>query len=118
MSLDFASGSSVMHSVDVELVAQRQAIYDKHCESKKGNDNWSCVVTAYIWNPKLKTRAFLSQYELNATSIGNEAIDWLIGPTGEIGRPTGGSCELTVVPFDVPWRGCFDSCGVQPSYWS
>jgi len=52
--MDFASGSSVMHSADVELVPQKRAIYDKHCESISGG-KFSCVVNAYVWNPKLKT---------------------------------------------------------------
>jgi len=32
----------------------------------------------------------------------NEAIDWLIGPMGEIVEPTGHDIDLTVNPFDVP----------------
>jgi hypothetical protein len=54
ISMDFASGSSVKHSADVELVPQRRAIYDKHCESRNG-ERFSCVVNAYVWNSKLKT---------------------------------------------------------------
>jgi hypothetical protein len=32
----------------------------------------------------------------------NAAIDWLIGPTGDIEEPTGNDIDLTADPFDVP----------------
>jgi hypothetical protein len=63
--VDFASGSSVMHSVRVELVPGKNAIYDFHWDhDETGRD---CGIKAYVWNTKTKTFRFETELSKHAT---------------------------------------------------
>jgi hypothetical protein len=49
--VEFLSGSSVMHSVGVKLVPEKNAILDSHCDYAESEGVFHCKVTAYVWNP-------------------------------------------------------------------
>jgi hypothetical protein len=51
----FLQGSSVMHSVDVQLVPDKNAIYDIHSDNGPNGRLAGCVVTAYVWNGRSGT---------------------------------------------------------------
>lgn len=55
IEVDFLIGSSVMHSNDVHLLPIEKAIHDLKCEFKESDSIWSCLVNAYVWNPRSKT---------------------------------------------------------------
>ena len=50
--VEFLSGSSVMHSVGVKLVPEKNALFDSHCDYAESEDVFHCKVTAYVWNSK------------------------------------------------------------------
>lgn len=52
---EFGQGSSVMHSVDVQLVPAEHAVYNIVIDQPNEDDPGSCKVTAYVWNPTLKS---------------------------------------------------------------
>jgi|GEM_PF-3600392 len=65
--LDFASGSSVMHSVRVELVPGKNAIYDFHSDDDQTGQEQDCGIKAYVWNTKAKTFSLDTELSKHAT---------------------------------------------------
>lgn len=61
--VEFASGSSVMHRVRVELVPGKDAIYDFHWDYGQTGSLQDCGIKAYVWNNETKT--FRSNTELS-----------------------------------------------------
>ena len=53
--VEFASGSSVMHSVRAELVPGKDAIYDFHWDYGQTGSLRDCGIKAYVWNTETKT---------------------------------------------------------------
>jgi hypothetical protein len=51
----FAQGSSVMHSVDVQMVPDKNAVYDFYSDNNGEGKLWHCRVKAYVWNAETKT---------------------------------------------------------------
>jgi hypothetical protein len=51
----FAEGASVMHGMDVKLVADKSALYGIEWDNDAEMHLMRCAVTAYIWNPKENT---------------------------------------------------------------
>jgi len=64
--VEFLSGSSVMHSVGVKLVPEKNALFDSHCDYAESEDVFHCKVTAYVWNPT--ARAFKLDTKLSRQS--------------------------------------------------
>jgi hypothetical protein len=51
----FASGASVMHSVDVKLIPARKAIYERFADNDSEGKLARCGVKTYVWNPRTRT---------------------------------------------------------------
>lgn len=51
----FLSGASVMHAVDVKLVAEKKAVYDSFADNDAEGKPAQCGVKAYVWNAKTET---------------------------------------------------------------
>jgi hypothetical protein len=51
--VEFASGSSAMHSLGVELVPEKNAIYSFQWDHDETQEE--CGVKAYVWNTKMRT---------------------------------------------------------------
>ncbi len=61
--VEFISGSSVMHSVGVKFVPEKNALFDSHCDYAESEGVFHCKVTAYVWNPT--ARAFKLDMKLS-----------------------------------------------------
>lgn len=54
----FAQGASVMHSVDVKLVPEKNAIYTSFWDNNSQGKLAQCSVKAYVWTAKSETFDF------------------------------------------------------------
>jgi hypothetical protein len=65
--VDFASGSSVMHSLRAQLVPEKNAIYDFHRDLDQTEQEQDCGIKAYVWNAKTKTFSLDTELSKHAT---------------------------------------------------
>jgi hypothetical protein len=65
--VDFASGSSVMHSLRAELVLEKNAIYNFHRDLDQTGQEQDCGIEAYIWNTKTKPFRLDTELSKHAT---------------------------------------------------
>jgi len=64
---EFLRGASVMHTVDVRLVAEKKAIFDIFADSDPEGKPAQCGVKAYVWNAKSQTFDLDSRLSKNAS---------------------------------------------------
>ena len=78
--VDFASGSSVMHSVRAELAPGKDAIYDFHWDYGQTGSLQDCGIKAYVWNTKTNTFRLNTELSKHATKSRCSTVPTTIMP--------------------------------------
>jgi hypothetical protein len=78
--VEFASGSSVMHSLCAELVPGKDAIYDFHWDYGQTGSLQDCGIKAYVWNTETKTFRLNTELSKHATQSRCSTVPTTITP--------------------------------------
>jgi len=69
-----------MHSVDVKLVPENNALLDSHCDDDaEGKGVFHCKVTAYVWKPTARAFKLNMKLSRHASQIANKEQNALTG---------------------------------------